>query len=142
MDFTIKQYTQLIISLQTAGFFFQTFEEYMQAPRQKVIVLRHDVDARPQNSLRFAQIQAERGVRGTYYFRVVPQSYDENIIREIALLGHEIGCHYETMDSCNGNVDKAYDEFCRNLEQFCKITKISTISMHGSPLSKYDNRDI
>jgi hypothetical protein len=100
------------------------------------------VDARPKNSLCFAQIQADLGIKGTYYFRMVPQSYDEAIIREIANLGHEIGYHYETMDTCKGDVDKAYDEFCRNLEHFRKITEIKTISMHGSPMSKFDNRDI
>lgn len=164
MDFTIKQYQQLLESLQNAGFFFQTFAEYIQnedlnrdqqisakvqknknsnPPNQnKLIVLRHDVDARPQNSLRFAQIQTKRGIKGTYYFRIVPQSYNEKIIREIANLGHEIGYHYETMDTCTGDVDKAYDEFCRNLEKLREIAPINTISMHGSPLSKFDNRDI
>ncbi len=142
MDFTIKQYTQLLKSLQDAGFFFQTFEEYALNPNERSLVLRHDVDARPQNSLRFAQIQADRGVKGTYYFRMVSQSYDETIIQEIANLSHEIGYHYETMDTCKGDVGKAYDEFCSNLEIFRKITPVKTISMHGSPLSKFDNRDI
>jgi len=142
MDFTINQYTQLLKSLQNAGFFFQTFAQYSESPHRNVLVLRHNVDARPQNSLRFAQIQAEHGVVGTYYFRAVPQSYDEDIIREIAEFGHEIGYHYETMDTCKGDVDSAYEVFCRNLEKFRKLTEIKTISMHGSPLSTHDNRDI
>jgi hypothetical protein len=100
------------------------------------------VDALPKNSLQFAQIQAEKGIVGTYYFRIIPQSFDEEIIRKIAALGHEIGYHYETMDSCKGDVDKAYREFCENLETFNKMVTVKTISMHGSPLSGYDNRDI
>jgi hypothetical protein len=142
MDFTITKYTNLLKSLQDAGFFFQTFEEYSINPNELALVLRHDVDARPQNSLRFAQIQADLGIKGTYYFRMVPQSYDEAIIKEIANLGHEVGYHYETMDTCKGDVNKAYDEFCHNLEKFQKLTPVKTISMHGSPLSKFDNRDI
>jgi len=71
-----------------------------------------------------------------------PQSYNEKIIQEIADLGHEIGYHYETMDSCKGDIAKAYQEFCRNLEQFRKIAEIKTVSMHGSPISPYDNRVI
>jgi hypothetical protein len=142
MDFTIKQYTQLLKSLQDAGFFFQTYEQYSRKPHERALILRHDVDARPQNSLRFARIQAERGIAGTYYFRMVPQSYDEAIIKEMVGLGHEVGYHYETMDTCRGNVDKAYNEFCSNLELFRKLTPVKTISMHGSPLSKFDNRDI
>ena len=57
-------------------------------------------------------------------------------------MGHEIGYHYETMDTCRGNIDKAYNEFCRNLELFRKLVPIDTICMHGSPLSKFDNRAI
>ncbi len=70
------------------------------------------------------------------------QSYDESIIREIASLGHEVGYHNDTMDTCKGDVDKAYDEFCRNLDKFRKLTSVNTISMHGSPLSSFDNRAI
>jgi len=107
-----------------------------------LIILRHDVDARPQNSLAFARIQSEMGIKGTYYFRMIPQSYNEAIIKEMVSLGHEVGYHYETMDTCNGNADKAYDEFCRNLEKFRKLTPVQTISMHGSPMSSFDNREI
>ncbi len=57
-------------------------------------------------------------------------------------MGHEIGYHYETMDTCKGSIDKAYNEFCRNLDKFRTLAEIKTISMHGSPMSKFDNRDI
>jgi len=148
-DFTLTTYKKLLNSLQMQDFTFKTFAQYIEtnnqkpnAKTQKVIILRHDVDARPQNSLTFACIQAKIGFAGTYYFRMAPQSYNENIINEIIKFGHEVGYHYETMDTCKGNVDKAYDEFCRNLEKLNKLTEIKTISMHGSPMSPYDNREI
>ncbi len=122
MDFTITQYTQLLKSLQDAGFFFQTFEEYItqetisitesqsrhhsitpplnHAPTHpRKIILRHDVDLLPHHSLRFAQIQHSMGIKGSYYFRAVPESWDEDVIKEIAALGHEVGYHYENMDA-------------------------------------------
>lgn len=142
MDFTLKTYEVLLQSLIKQNYSFQTFEEYSNTPKQKVIVLRHDVDARKQNSFAFAKIQHQLGIKGTYYFRVIPQSFDEKIILEMHEMGHEIGYHYETMDTCKGNVDKAYDEFCKHLETFRKLVPINTICMHGSPLSKFDNRDI
>jgi len=150
MDFTLHTYQKLLTALQTQGFLFQTFEQYIEAnfytersrSASNSVILRHDVDARPQNSLRFARIQAALGITGTYYFRMVPQSWDEAIIKEMVELGHEVGYHYETMDTCNGNVDKAYEEFCQNLEKFQKFTPVKTISMHGSPMSSFDNRDI
>jgi len=133
------------------GFSFLTFAQYIESLSHRSslityhsphIILRHDVDSLPQNSFIFARIQAELGIAGTYYFRMVPQSYNEAIIKEMVQLGHEVGYHYETMDTCKGDVDKAYDEFCFNLEIFQKLTTVKTISMHGSPMSPYDNREI
>jgi hypothetical protein len=141
-DFTIKTYKILLSRLSNHGYAFQTFSEYLRSPANKVILLRHDVDALKENSLRFAEIQDEMSIHGSYYFRVVPQSFDKEVIRKIAGLGHEIGYHYETMDTVRGNVVRAYDEFCYNLVLFRKIVPIETICMHGSPLSKYDNRAI
>jgi hypothetical protein len=97
MDFTILTYCKLIEALQQQGFSFLTFEEFVSKQEDKVVVLRHDVDALPQNSLRFARIQADKGIKGTYYFRIVPESFDEKIIKEIYSLGHEVGYHYENV---------------------------------------------
>lgn len=36
----------------------------------------------------------------------------------------------------------AIEDFCYNLEKFRKIVDIKTICMHGSPLSRVDNRDL
>ena len=98
MDFTIKIYTQLLKALQEQGFFFQTFEEFINKPKANSLVLRHDVDKLPANSLHFAQIQHKLGIKGSYYFRAVPESWDERIIKEIYNMGHEIGYHYEDID--------------------------------------------
>lgn len=142
MDFTLDSYTFLLDNLILQNYSFLTYADFLTDPAKKSVVLRHDVDARKLNSLEFARIQQQKGVRGTYYFRMVPQSYDEAVIREIASMGHEIGYHYETMETSKGNVDRAHDEFCRNLENLRKITPIHTICMHGSPRSLYDNKEI
>jgi len=114
----------------------------MTAPAQKVAVLRHDVDVRKLNSLEFAKIQHERGICGTYYFRMVPVSFDEKVILQIHELGHEIGYHYEDMDFADGDPHKAIDLFQKHLHKLRKIAPVSTICMHGSPRSKYDNKDL
>ncbi len=62
------------------------------------IILRHDVDLLPENSLAFARIQHKMGIKGSYYFRAVPESWDEAIIKEIHAQGHEVGYHYEDID--------------------------------------------
>ena len=141
-DFTIDIYQQLLKSLLNNGFQVIPFKDYMEKPSGKFIILRHDVDARKMNSLLFATIQFQLGIKGTYYFRDVPQSYDEQVIGKIASMGHEIGYHYETLTTCNGDIDKAYSEFCINLEKLRKLYPIKTICMHGSPKSSMDSKDI
>lgn len=127
MDFTINKYRQFLAALQQSGLNFH---------------LRHDVDLLPENSLRIAKIEAEFGLKATYYFRMVPESYDSKIIKEISSLGHEIGYHYESLTTCDGDIDKAYRDFCSNLEKLRQIAAIRSICMHGSPKSKWDSKDI
>lgn len=142
MDFTVAIYRKLLQSFIENKYTFQTYSEFVENPLDKVILLRHDVDDRKNNSLTFARIQNELGIKGTYYFRMVPQSFDENVIKEIYDLGHEVGYHYEDMDFTNGDADKAILLFDEHLKKLRGIVPVSTICMHGSPKSKYDNKDV
>ena len=101
MDFTLSAYKQLISIFQFQGYYFQTFEEYIKYPKGKVVILRHDVDRLPGNSLVIAKIEKDAGIKASYYFRIVKESYDEDIIRQIAKMGHEIGYHYENLSEIN-----------------------------------------
>lgn len=142
MDFTVKKYIELIESLKTREFQFQTFQEFIKSANTNSIVLRHDVDLLPKNSLNFAKIQNQNNIRGVYYFRAVPESWDEKIIKEISELGHEIGYHYECLTTTNGNLEKGIKDFEKNLNNLRKLAPVSTICMHGSPMSKYDSKDL
>ena len=125
-DFTLIKYKELLNALDDYG----------------RVTLRHDVDKKPKNSLATAYIERELGWKATYYFRAVPESWDESVILQIASLGHDIGYHYESLTTCHGNIEAAYDDFCRNLERLRALVPVSTISMHGSPRSKWDSRDL
>lgn len=143
LDFTIDNYKILLKRLISTGYQFQNYSGYITQPEVgKVIILRHDVDLLPYNSLRTAEIEAFLGIRGTYYFRAVPESWNENIIKRIAALGHEVGYHYESLTTCKGDIDSAYEDFCMNIERLRALVPVSTICMHGSPRSPYDSKDI
>ena len=141
-DFTVKQYEQLLESLIEARYEFQRFDAFLKAPKNRVIMLRHDVDARNQNSLRFARIQHALGIQGTYYFRMVRGSFDPGVIEEMLKLGHEIGYHYEDMDFAKGDPQKAIAFFEKHLAELRAVAPIQTLCMHGSPRSAFDNKDI
>ena len=143
MDFTPSTYRRLLTALKENGYEFFTFEEYCSGERSdKFIILRHDVDKKPAKSLALAEIEASLGIRATYYFRIVTESNQPDFIRRIADLGHEIAYHYEDLTICKGDTEKAYESFQKNLAYFRTYYPVKTISMHGSPAGKYDNRDI
>lgn len=211
MDFTIKRYSHLLQSLLARGFLFVRVNEYVKTTQSinfskttatqltkntrenaderitiaKRVILRHDVDARPHNALNIAQLEHSLGIKGSYYFRMVPECFDTEIIRRIASMGHEIGYHYETLVTVmdegkkglgdfgtkkrrendterlrgkktmrlkdkkaeiqgewNKIVNSAYALFVENLSKLRETVPVTTICMHGSPLSYYDNRAI
>ncbi|MDA3884425.1 MAG: hypothetical protein PF638_02420, partial [Candidatus Delongbacteria bacterium] len=57
-------------------------------------------------------------------------------------LGHEIGYHYENLSDSDGDLTLALEDFETKLERFRKLVPVNTISMHGRPLKKFDNRDM
>ncbi len=150
-DFTLKAYTDLLQALISCGYNCTSYLNYLEKNLQgkpggnqdsRVAILRHDVDKLPLNSQAFAKIQNALEITGTYYFRVVKESFDAGIIKEIAALGHEIGYHYEDMDFANGDKDKAIKLFEEHLSKIRNVAEVKTICMHGSPLSKWDNKDV
>ena len=114
----------------------------MHQPQLRTAVLRHDVDKRPHCALKMAQLEHQMGIRGTYYFRCVKASWDEPVMRQIAIMGHEIGYHYEDLTLVNGDHGQAIRHFEQQLSRLREIYPVKTICMHGSPLSKHDNRDL
>jgi hypothetical protein len=142
MDFRLETFRYLLNTIKECNFSFQPFFDFFNKQKDKTIILRHDVDRQPRNSLNTALIEHRLGICGSYYFRIVSESFNETVICKIAELGHEIGYHYEDLSLTGGNIDKAYDSFCCNLERLNKIYPIKTICMHGSPMSKWDSRNI
>jgi hypothetical protein len=89
-----------------------------------------------------ALLEKSLNVKATYYFRLVGASYDEGIISDISNLGHEVGYHYEDFSAADGDPTEAIDRFKSNLTKLRQLCPVKTICMHGSPLSKWDNRAI
>ena len=142
MDFTLKKYAKLVKALKDSNYEFQTFEQFIKEPSDKVVILRHDVDRRAINATWLGKIERELDVYASYYFRIVPESNKPNIISEIAAMGHEVGYHYEDLGMAKGNFERAHHQYNENLQYFKSYYPVSTICMHGSPENKIDNREI
>lgn len=143
-DFTTESYKNLMESLKSQGLIVCTVSDYNNKKNltSKIVFLRHDIDKNPQNALEVALIEHEMGIHGTYYFRIHPQVFIPEVIRQIAEMDHEIGYHYEDFTKWHGNPEKAIISFQRNLETFRKIIPVKTICMDGRPLSKFNNLDL
>jgi hypothetical protein len=141
-DFTAKIYKKLLRALLDQGYSIQTLYEFLTAPAKKSAIIRHDIDSRNKQALPFADFEHSFGLATTYYFRILPQSFDPVIVNLIKNLGHEIGYHYEDLTLAKGDKKKAIKLFEEHLKELRRYYPVKTICMHGSPLSKYDNRDL
>ena len=140
-EFTFLSIRAVYQEFLNQGYEIISFLEYLKNPnREKVLILRHDVDRFPKQSLKMAQLEHDLGVTATYYFRIRKTTYKPDIINEIKSLGHEIGYHYENLTDCNGNYEKSIADFEYNLNSLREYYHIETICMHGSPMSKWDNK--
>jgi hypothetical protein len=142
-DFTIEKYEELCESMIDSGYEIFTVKSYLQRhPASGFVILRHDVDSRPWMALKMAELESRLGINSTYYFRYTRNIFDPEIIKQIEDRGHEIGYHYEVLSKAGGNYEEAINLFKFELNEFKKICDINTICMHGSVLSKYDNKKL
>ena len=141
-DFTTNKYAEFLNALVKVNFPIYTIVEWIKKNPSEGLILRHDVDRKPKQAIKIAKIAAECGAIGTFNFRVLRDRTDKNAVVDISNMGHEIGYHYEDLSIAKGDVDTAIEYFEKNLKLLREIADVKTATMHGRPLSKYDNRDI
>lgn len=101
--FSYSFYTKLLESLLNNDYKYSMYHQD-QTHAEKSFILRHDIDKSVSKSLDLAQIEADLGVKSTFFVRLHSNFYNpfsykdyKNII-EIKKLGHEIGLHTEFFD--------------------------------------------
>ena len=101
------------------------------------VVLKHDVETDVKKAYRLATIEHKYGHRGSYYVQAYLMHNPANIrlLQEMQQMGHEISYHYDVMDSCKGDINKAIQEFADNKHLFGKNGfPIETVCQHGNPV--------
>lgn len=95
--FTFEAISRLLSELDKAYGLFPL----AQWRGQSGIILRHDVDLDVLPAFRLSQLEAEVGVRGTYFFLVTAETYNcrsagnSVMIRKMAEQGFEVGLHFD-----------------------------------------------
>ncbi len=143
MDFIYKTYYLLLTAFKEAGYVFITVKQFSEGNLpQKFIILRNDVERRYMNAFKLSQMQNKLGIKATYFFRINKKYFISDVVKQIAEKNHEIGYHYDDFVSCNADYDKAIKRFQNNISELRKYSDVSSISMEGSPLSKYENKKL
>lgn len=136
MIFTYKKWKIFCEKLQKAG--IQSIPAREVAPNcGKYLVLKHDVETNVRSAFRMAQIEHDYGHRGSYYVQAYLLDDEKNIqlLQKMQDMGHEISYHYDVMDSCKGNLEKATEEFEANRKCFEENGfLVTTVCQHGNPV--------
>ena len=136
MIFTYKKWDGFCGELRKAG--FQSIPaRAVRADFSNYLVLKHDVETNVPSAFRMAQIEQKYGHRGSYYVQAYLLDDPENVklLQKMQAMGHEISYHYDVMDSCKGDLEKAIVEFERNRKKFeeCGLPVV-TVCQHGNPV--------
>lgn len=144
LDFTHETYSRLLSRLKESGYFFYTFNQVAgsQSLSSPHVVIRHDVDRFVSKAFSMAKLEKKLGISSTYFFRHKTVFFKKHIISEIADLGHEIGYHYEELSDTDGDKDKAWELFKENLKKLDAFGGVKSITAHGKPFSKWNNREL
>ena len=144
LDFTFAKFRELCEAISSSGYELLTVREYLRGnnEQERFVILRHDIDVKPERGLKMAEIEKEHGILATYYIRMTEEVFKPIIIRRIAEMGHEIGYHYEVIDKTEGDKNKAIEIFKQELTKLRKVCNVDTICAHGNSLTPWDNQSL
>jgi len=144
LDFTLKTYARLCDTLKQLNCPVMTVRHFLETDRSRdfLVVLRHDVDRSLPCAIRMAQLEADYGIAATYYVRMTRKVFKPAEIKIMSDLGHEIGYHYEVLARAKGDIVQAMAIFEKSLAELRRVVPVDTISMHGSPLTPWNNLDL
>lgn len=100
-DYSLRSYASTLVAYRDAGYAVTSFANYLDAPSEQHLILRHDIDNSIEQAARVARIDAEAGCTATFFMRVHAQGYNLmslpslRIVREMQELGHEVQLHLE-----------------------------------------------
>ena len=100
MIYNISSYKNILNEFLFRGFEFNDFTQ-LKSRKVKSVLLRHDVDNDVIAAKEMAYVEAENGVKSTYFFMINSPMYNlfsrHNFlaVMEILSMGHFLGLHYD-----------------------------------------------
>lgn len=138
MKFTFGWYTYLLELLVKHNYQFANYHNWKLI--KNPVILRHDIDNDLSKALEMAKLEAEKGIKSTYFVLVSSDFYNifsnknTQLIHYIQNCGHEIGLHFDEMKypQAIGNIDKIKEEIIKEANILSYITEypVTTVSMY------------
>ena len=100
-DFSYRGYRILLQRALALDYAVQCFEDFALQEDRPTLLLRHDLDHSLRAALPLAALEAECGVRSTYFVQVTCDFYNllgsegRATVSRLVAMGHEIGLHYD-----------------------------------------------
>lgn len=110
-------------------------DEILDFPKDKWIVVKHDVETDVSKAVKLAEIEYKYGIHATYYVQADLLEENIELLKYIAGLGHEVSYHYDVLDACDGDYKKSIESFiayknCFEHHGF----PVKTACPHGNPI--------
>lgn len=139
VEFSRQGYAKVVSAFMDRHYQFVCFHELpeLAANSDRYCLLRHDVDVSMEFALRMAQLEAELGVKSTFFVMFRSPLYNlmsrhsSGALREIVRLGHEIGLHFDA--SYSQGAEKTLDEwiaFELSTLEALSGARVSAFSLH------------
>lgn len=136
MQFTYKGYSSLLQLLREKQYAFTNYHEYES--HQRCVILRHDIDNSIPQAVRLAEVEAEAGVKSTWFLLLRTDFYNPvsasslKALRYMQGMGHEIGLHFDEALYPNETPEQITGRILREKEILSDIlrTPVTTVSMH------------
>ena len=98
--FSPSHYTAMLRKAASAGYTVQSLWGYLQAPRQRALILRHDVDVSLDFAVRVGEIEVANEARSSFFVRVhgrynpfSRENYER--LQWLDQRGFDVGLHHE-----------------------------------------------
>jgi RimJ/RimL family protein N-acetyltransferase len=140
--FTEVEFQTLIDTLKQGGY---RFASYGDTPQGRHVLWRHDIDMSVHRAARLAALEAQMGVKATYFFN--PRSMCYNLLeptvaektRTVIAHGHDIGLHFDAealggATWTRGEIERAVAAERRLLETIIDHA-VKAVSWHNPDLS-------
>ena len=117
------------------GYRILPFRDFEAPTASPVLLLRHDLDGPLAGARLLADIEAEVGVKATYFVQTAGDFYNllsaksRSFLRHLVALGHEIGLHYEASRYAGSDGEASLRGDLRLLEELTGVP-VQSASQH------------